>query len=71
MLFSVVADRDGQPVIHWVGVAMSVLIISAVYSLPIAGFYFGVGFFNPASFLLLPIFLLGIIGTSIFRGLKL
>jgi hypothetical protein len=70
MTFSVVGSRAGRPVIRWTGVVASALIITAVYSMPIAGFYWGVGFFSSASFVLLPAFLAGIIGTSILRGLR-
>jgi len=70
MTCSVVGNRDGAPVIRWSGVVLSVLIISGVYSAPIAGFYWGVGYFNAAAFIFLPVFLLGIIGTSIVRGLR-
>jgi hypothetical protein len=70
MTSSVVGNREGEPVVRWSGVLLSVLIISGVYSVPIAGFYWGVGYFNPASFIFLPVFLLGIIGTSIVRGLR-
>lgn len=71
MTFTLVGSRNGQAVIHWPGVVMATLLISAIYSLGVVALSWVVGWFSFGSFVALPILLGSVVAINIKRGLQL
>ena len=71
MTFTLVGNRNGQAVIHWPGVVMATLSISAIYALGVAALSWALGWYSLGSFAALPLFLGSVVGIGIKRGLQL
>jgi hypothetical protein len=71
MNFTIVGNRGGHAAIHWPGVFLAVLLISAIYAAGVVAFSLAVGWFSFGAFAALPLLLGAVIGINIKRGLQM
>ena len=71
MNFSIVGNRDGHAAIHWPGVFLAALLITAIYAMGVVAVSLAVGWFSSGAFVPLPILVGAVIGNNIKRGLQM